>query len=197
MFKEWIKADLLHLKEDPIENALVRYDIYKNEIEVQTGGLGINTEDAVEINGDKFIILEDKFYRKIVVTKKDNPKALKEFDVDTVYLMKGIHRDYLNQYGLVLFDGKKVRLVRTIDIEYIEKKYNTPGKIEKLKKFQRKKGYALIIDRDINKVKLKDKDFYKVLGHDKELRAFKKSNKLKMKKESDFLRMLRYYETLQ
>lgn len=196
MFKQWVKADLMHLEEDMIEGAEIRYDMFRNEIEVRDGGLAMPMEDAVEFNGETFIILDDKYYRKLVLTKKDNPEALKDIELDTVLLLKGIHRDYLDNYAIVLYDGKKVKLVKTLDVKFIEKKYNTPGKIEKVKKFQRNKGYALIYKKEKTKVKLKDKEFYKVLGRGKELSAFKKSNKLKMKKLPDFIKMLKYYETL-
>lgn len=196
MFKDWAKADLMHISQDPIEGAEIRYDMFKNEIEVRDGGLAMPMENAIEFNGEKFIILEDKFYSKLVLTKEDNPKILKDFDVDVVYLMKGIHQDYKNKYALVLYNGDNVKLVNTLEVKFIEKKYNTPGKIEKVKKFSRSKGYALIYEKEKIKVKLKDKEFYKVLGKADELKDFKKSNKLKMKKLPDFIKMLEYFDSL-
>ena len=196
MFKGWAKADLIHVKEDPIKDAMIRYDMFRNEMEVLEAGLGTFSENAIEFNDEKFIILEDKFYRKLVLTKKDNPLLLKDYAVDTIYLLKGIHRDYLDRYALTLYDGKKVKLVQTLDVKFTEKKYNTPGKIEKVKKFTRSSGYALIYEKEKIKVKLKDKEFYKALGQADALKEFKKSNKLKMKKLPDFIKMLKYYETL-
>lgn len=196
LFKGWIKGDLIHLQDGAVEDATIRLDLYKNDLEVLEGGLGMDKSEIQEVDGDKFIVLDDKFYNKVLITKKDNPKALKDYGVDSLYLMKGIHRDYLNKFAVVLYDGENVKLVRTIEVKYRETKINSPGKIEKIKKFVKSKGYALIKDREKIEIKLKDKAFYKVLGKENELKAFKKANKLKMKKDFDFVKLLKYYDTL-
>lgn len=196
LFKDWIKADLIHLRNKPINDATIRYDLYEGNVEVLDDGVNLGSDNILEIDGDKFIVLEDNYYRKVKITRDKNPKMFKDFDVDTLYLMKGIHKDYLRKYGVVLFDGPTVKLVRTIDIIFRESKINSPGKIEKIKKFNRKKGYELIYDKKKTVVKLKDKDFYKVLGKEAALKKYKKTNKLKLKKVPEFIELLKYFESL-
>ena len=196
LFNDWVKADLIHLKNDPLKDVMIRYDLYEGNVEVLDNGVNLDSENIKEINNEKFIVLEDNYYRKILITRANNPKAFKDFNVDTLYLMKGIHKDYLKKYGVVLYDGEDVKLVRTINILFRESKINSPGKIEKIKKFNRKRGYALIVDKEKTIVKLKDKDFYKVLGKEAALKKYKKLNKLKLKKESEFIELLKYFESL-
>lgn len=196
LFKDWVKADLIHLRNAPIKDATIRYDLYEGNVEVLDDGVKLAGDNILEIDGDKFIVLEDNYYRKVKIARADNPKMFKDLDVDTLYLMKGIHRDYLSKYGVVLFDGATVKLVRTYNIIFRESKINSPGKIEKIKKFNRKKGYALIFDKKKTDVKLKDKDFFKVLGKEAALKKYKKMNKLKLKKVPEFIELLKYFESL-
>lgn len=196
LFKDWVKADLIHLKNDPLKDVMIRYDLYEGNVEILDNGVNLDSENILEIDNEKFIVLEDNYYRKIVITRANNPKAFKDFKVDTLFLIKGIHKDYLRKYGVVLYDGKDVKLVRTFDIIFRESKINSPGKIEKIKKFNRKKGYALVIDKTKTVVKLKEKDFLKVLGKEAALKKYKKMNKLKLKKEHEFIELLKYFESL-
>lgn len=196
LFKDWVKADLIHLKNAPLKDVMIRYDLFEGNVEILDNGVNLDSENIREINNEKFIVLEDNYYRKIVITRANNPKAFKDFKVDTLYLVKGIHKDYLKKYGVVLYDGEDVKLVRTFDILFRESKINSPGKIEKIKKFNRKRGYALIMDKTKTIVKLKDKDFYKALGKEAALKKYKKLNKLKLKKEHEFIELLKYFESL-
>lgn len=196
LFKDWVKADLFHVKNEPLKDVMIRYDLYEGNVEILDKDVNIDSENILEVDGDRFIILEDNYYQKIVITRADNPKAFGDFKVDTLTLLKGIHKDYLKKYVVVLYDGEDVKLVRTFDIIFREAKFNTPGKIEKIKKFNRKKGYALIKDKTKTEVKLKEKDFYKVLGQESVLKKYKKQNKLKLKKEQEFIKLLEYYESL-
>jgi len=197
LFKDWVKADMLHLEDDSKEDVLIRIDLYQNNIEIKDDGKALVSQNVMEVDGEKFIVLEDRYYNTIIITRNNNPKAFEKVDVDTIYLRKGIHKDHIDNYAIVLYEGKKVSLLKAVDVVYRESKVNTPGKIEVLKKFNRKTEYFLLIEKVKTKVKLKDKNFYKVLGHKDELKAFAKSNKIKLKKESAFVKLLKYWEGLQ
>ncbi len=199
LFKDWVKADMIHLEKEKVEAASIRLDLIQNSLEIKVSkdeGLIFFDEDMIEVNDEKFVVLTDNYYNKIIITREANPDAFKDFDVDTIYLMKGIHRDYLNNYGVVLYDGDKVKLIKAIDVVFRETKINSPGKIEKIKKFFRKSTYALIIDKELIKVKLKDKEIYKALNDKGDLKKYSKSNKLKLKKESDFVKLLEYWDSI-
>lgn len=196
LFKDWVKADIFHLEKESIEGAMIKFDLYDGSIEVKNQDVLLDNSNLLEIDGEKVMLLNDKYYHKIVITRKNNPKAFKDFDVDTIHLIKGIHRDYLDTYGIVLYNGKDVKLVNTYNVNVRESKINSPGKIITNQKFTRSKGYALIKEKEKTKVKLKGKDFYKVLGKEEELKQFKKENKLKLKKVNEFILLLEYYESL-
>lgn len=196
LFKDWVKADIFHLEKENIEGAMIRFDLYDGSIEVKDQDVLLDNSDLLEIDGEKLMILNDRYYHKIVITRENNPKAFKNFDVDIIHLVKGIHRDYLDTYGVVIYDGEDVKLVNTYNVNVRESKINSPGKIITTKKFTRNQGYALIKDKEKTKVKLKEKDFYKVLGKADELKQYKKTNKLKLKKENEFIELLKFYESL-
>jgi len=196
LFKDWVKADIIHLEKENIEGAMIKFDLYDGSIEVKDHDVLLDNSNLVEINGERLMILNDQYYNKIIITRKNNPEAFKNFDVDTIQLTKGIHRDYLRTYGVVFYNGDKVKLVNTYNVDVRESKINSPGKIITKQKFTRNKGYALIIDKEKIKVKLKDKDFYKALGKKDALKKFKKENKLKLKKVNEFVELLKYYESL-
>lgn len=197
LFDDWVSADLKHLKEEDLSDVSIRYDLFEGNIEIKSGsGYAISGKDQ-EVDGERFFLLEDKYFKTIEIAKAKNEEALKDFDVDTIYLIKGIHRDYLRKYAVALYNGKDVKLIKTYEVKMRKNQINTPGKIEEIKKFGKSTGYALVRKKEKTKVKLKDKDFYKALGKESELKAFKKEHNLKMKKEYDFVKLLRYYESLE
>lgn len=196
LFKDWVTADLIHLEKDELKDVKIRYDLYLGELELMDTGQNTLKSNAIEINGEKFIILEDQFYKTIRIKKENNPKALKDFDLDEINLIKGFHKDFLNKYAVSLYAGEDILLIRTYDVVFRETKINSPGKIEKIKKFTKRTGYSIIKDREKIDIKLKDKDLYKALGKKDELKKYAKSNKLKLKKLKDVIKLLEYYETL-
>ena len=196
LFKDWVKADLIHLDQEKIEDAFIRLDLHQENLEVKDYGSVFVDENIMEIGDDKFIVLTDKYYKKITIAKSDNPKVLKDSDVDSLFLMKGIHKDYIDKYAIVLYDGKTIKLIKEIDIQLRESKVNSPGTVWTEKKFIRKKSYALIIEKEKKQIKLKEKDLYKVLGNKEELKKYIKANKLKVKKEPAAVQLLAYWESL-
>jgi len=196
LFKKWANADLIHLKREPLNDVSIRYDLYAGEVEILDDGVNLTSENIMEVDDEKFIILEDNYYRKIVITKDDNPDLMSDFKVDTIYLMKGIHKDYLRKYAVVLYNGPDLQLVRTYDVIFRESKINSPGKIEKIKKFSQREGYALVLDKVKTQIKLKEKDILKVLGKEIALKKYIKTNKLKLKKVLDCIKLLKYYDSL-
>jgi len=196
LFKDWVKADLTHLNKEVQKDVMIRLDLHQENLEVKDDGSVFVDENVMEIDDEKFIVLADNYYKKIIITKEDNPKLFKGFDVDTVYLMKGIHKDYLNKYAIVLYDGEKVKLTKKINIEIREFEVNSPGGTVTTKKFIKKDHYELIIDKQKKKIKLKEKDLYKILGNQDVLKKYVKANKLKVKKENAAVKLLAYWDSL-
>jgi len=181
LFEDFVIANLISRKGEKSVDLEANYNGHTQELEVLQNGA--------------IIPLDSKNYLSAIFSKTKNPELLKDFDEDVI-LIRTAYPELKGAFSSLIYKGFKTKLIKDFSANLHQVEYNKPGKIEQVKRFNRKSNYYLEIDGVLTKIKLKDKELYKLLGRKDELEAYKKENKLKLKKEKDVIRLLKYYDTL-
>ena len=160
------------------ENLLVRYDMYRDEIQFLKDGKTLAVEPALA-SGFTFWI----------VNYKDG-KAEK-YVYRNGFFLNGYSK---LSYFQVVYDGK-IKFLRKTKVNYLEELVSNYGTNEQVKKFVRVTNEFLVVGNKLVEVAKNRKNILPELNSD-ELRIFVKSEKLNIKNEEDLMKILYKAESL-
>ncbi len=150
-------------------------------------------EKAFEVREeDRYITLEDLWYRKIEVRADKNPSLEND-----VIFMQDLHPSYKAKFSEVIYKGKNLTLINDFHVEISEKTVQNVGKAETFERFIKINTYRLIKDGKISLLRPKKDAFANALGKEKELSKFLKANKIKKLTDKENARkVMEWYDTL-
>lgn len=179
-FKEWVFADIYSQNGDIFPGMVANYNIDNKVFEIR--------------NGKDYVVLDPYFYWCVRVDKDQNGNHLKDFQDSTLFI-RGLMADDEKKFVNVIYNGVHIKLLRDMYIAESVKTFQNVGQTITNKRFNRRDTYHLVIDGEYKEVKLKKKDFIKVLGHKDELEQWLKDNKNKFKRDQDFSDFLAHVES--
>lgn len=142
-------------------------------------------EEVIEIIVDDKMISLDELWYSII-------KFYPENDGDKeVIMIKGGHPKYPDKFVIQLYRGEKYTLLKEFDVRVSENKVQDVGKTVTFKKFMHIPIYFLIMEDEVERVKLNKKNLLNQLGKDKAKEQLIKKHKLHLKKEEDVIKFLK------
>ena len=179
-FNDWVIAEVYNQSGDTYKGLKLNYNVYEEFFEI--------------LDGEKYIVLDPTYYWCVKVDKEINPSQLKDSQ-DSVIFIRGLLENNERKFVHIIYNGSRVKLIRDPYAAESVKTIQNVGQTITNRRFNRKDTYFFLIDGEYSAVRLKKKEVINRLGHKKELEAFIKDNKLKMKKDEDYEVLLAYYES--
>lgn len=158
-----------------------------NDVEVNYNG----ESQGIEVyKADRMTTLNSEGYPRVIIEKHGIKKG-----VDGP-LQLVTHPNFKNAYVMEIYNGSDASVYRKFRVSINSVETNLPGETVKKEKFTPKNEYFIIIDGNSTTIKRKDKEFIKILGHEKELKSYLKKNKNKLKSDQDIIKLMQYYESI-
>ena len=158
------------------ENLMLNYNGYEKEFEAR--------------RGNKFIIVDDK----IIKTVELFPKGKEALS----YVFNKNYSATINaKYIILLFQQKKLKLLKAMEVDLNEVTIETPGKTQVNKRFMRRNTYYISENGQFQKIRLKKKNLIQVLDHPKEVEKYIKKEKLKFNSEEELIQLMKFYSNLE
>lgn len=177
-FEEFVTATITRRDSFTFNDVLVNLNGYEKAFEVR--------------EGDRYITLEDLWYRKIEILAEKNPGL----DRDVIF-GQDLHPTYKGKFAEVIFSGKNITLINDFHVEISEKTVQNVGKAETFERFIPINTYRLIKDGNVTLLRPKKDAFANALGSDKELSKFLKANKIKkLTDKQNALRVMEWYDEI-
>jgi hypothetical protein len=170
IYKEWRLANIIDSKDLIFEDVKINYNGYTENFEVRID--------------NKFIELDEKFYKRIDVLIPNNEKE--------VYL-PGVHEKLNKKFIRVLFKKDKIMLLKDFKARMIENVVQNVGKPETFKRFVPIKKYFILNTDELTPINLTKKSILAYFDNKIDLDDFVKKNKIKMKSEEDIIKILEYW----
>jgi len=176
--------------DDFVVATITRRDSFSfNDVLLNLNGYEKNFEVR---DGEKFITLEDLWYRRIEVLAEKNPGL-----EDDVIFSQDAHPTYKGKFAEVIYSGKNVTLINDFHVEISEKTIQNVGKAETFERFIPINTYRLIKDGKVSLLRPKKDAFSNALGNEKELSKFLKANKIKkLTDKADARKVMEWYDNL-
>lgn len=179
LFKKPVKADIITIKDEIIEDVLLNYNGFDHDIEVYKNG--------------RVTFLDERQYPKIIIKKHGLKNNV---DGDLILVPTPQNSAAKGMYLQQIYSSPTVTLYKKFRIAKKENKINTPGETVVQQRFSKYTDYFIEQTEELIQVKKKLDDLIKVLGHEQELKAFAKKNKNKLKSDQDLKELLEYYGSL-
>ncbi len=177
IFKEWKYGTVFNNRMQEIKGAYINYNGYSREFEVR--------------KDNEYIELDDRQYFKVDVY--DSPEME---EATKMVFSRGINSEYYTRFYEVLFNGKKVTLFKEHRKVVRERVQKDMADGKKVKRFTSETNYYYSVDGIVKPLKLKKKNFFNTLSHEKLLEKYIKDHKLKINNEKDLAKIFNYYEAL-
>lgn len=162
IFKDMVSMTVFPVGEKKIDGVRGNYNIYEKLVEVSYS--------------DSYVFLPQKQYPKVILYPEKK---------DSITLIYSVHPKFSNEYVIVHYEGEDFWIIEQKRVIKKQLTLNPPGGTVYIKKFNHKSNLYLLIDGELSSFELKDKNIYSKFGHKKELKAFLKTNKIKLKKPAD------------
>lgn len=175
VFEDLVAADILDRNGNMIKNITLNYNAFDHRMEITKNGT--------------LTILDEKYYPKVII-KKHNLK--KNVDGPLVFVLHKQNSTTQTMYVQQIAYSPMLILLKKYRVAKKESKVNTPGETIVQKKFNMYKEYILFKDGEYLQVKAKVNDFIKILGYEKELKAYAKKNKIKLKTDQEAKEFIDY-----
>lgn len=179
-FDHWLKGSIIDSGVE-YQDLELNYNAYKQEMEVR--------------KDDKFIIL-DITCTGIIISKQENQENWDKKWPDEMRFLLSTRKKEKDTYDQILYSGQKLQFIKIHRTTLTDRTINDYGKNRTIKSFQDRSHYILIHNGKETILKLKEKEFLKVLGKKDQLKQFLKSQNNKLKSEKEVIDMLTYYESL-
>lgn len=116
-------------------------------------------------------------------------------DADISYtLFSNVHPKLVNKYCIQHADEANYRVFESFIPKESVVKLQTPGKATEFNKIIARSQYYILSGRNLIQFKLNKGKLIKQFGHKKEIKAFLKKNKIKIKKIEDVLPLLKFLD---
>ena len=169
LYEDWQKAEIISAGGKVYIEAKVNFNAYTQKVEYYKG-----TEIEEMIEGS---------YLKVSFLTSEGRQEL----------IRGMHPEFGMDLICILFDGQTVDLAKKIVVTVDN--YNTPE--ERVSKFVSNIDYYLIKNGRLNNISLKKKKILNVLkDNSAALEEYIDENDLKLKKASEVIQLLEYYESI-
>ena len=179
-FDHWVRGDILKSDGGKIEGVRLNYNGYTNELEVDL--------DTV------MIALDPRWHIRADVSLNDNP-GLKDIQTSVAF-QYGLHPDFGEGYGVILFLGDRYLLMKRFDVDQLKDTKNEYGRVEPKEIFIRTSTYFLREGNSFIKLKTKKKPLLDALHNDPRVEEFYVRNHLDGDREADLIRLVSFANTL-
>lgn len=171
LFAEWKYGNIVDNNGKTYEDVMLNFNGYTHEFEAR--------------HKDKYIRLDEKRYIQVTV---------QEVGADSIVFRRGLHMDIFDQFVQVLYQGKRVKFIKKFTVELAKNSVQNASGRADFKRFVPQTQYYTIIDYKMEFIPLKKKKIMDQLGHEKQIEAFAKAQKIKIDTEAGLRQLLLYFE---
>ena len=165
----------------PIEQAKIRCNAYEKQVEL--------------INDDRYIVLDEKWHKKIDVSTDKNKEVLSKTNLSDFSFISGLHPQFNDRLVALVFDGQQLKLINDYTIKISTKVIQDVGQTREVNRFVGHDEFYLLQDGKLVRIRKKIEDVVEVLGHSPELKVFMKKERIKkIKSASDLVKIISFYE---
>ncbi len=171
MYPTWQTARIVGRDSTVYANVLLNYNAYNRSFDVKLA--------------HRIVTLDNSLYDLITIYEDGAEKE---------WFIKGVHYDIANQLANVIYNGDKIKLIRSYNVKLAEIIDDLPGETLVRKKFYPVVSYFILYKSKLRQIRLTKGRLAKVL-EDKELvNKLAAQHHLEVGKETDAIALLRYFE---
>lgn len=174
------KNGVLYDKDGNTKAVFLKYDTYKEEVEV--------------FNDGNPLLIDKRLYPRFVIEYIDTKTSQKvRYEFTNEIAIPGMKKD---KYVEVITDGEKFKLIKTYTTQLNQSQDQGYGGVVSNNYFENDEDYYIYtVGLDAVPVKLKNKDVLKAISDNGKLKAFLKKEKIKIRKEKDMAKVMEYLNT--
>ena len=180
LYTDWKAGTITDSSEKLYNNELVKYDAYKDVVEVNKEG--------------ETMILNKTMYPKFSLAFAD-PSSNR---IIRHNFRSGFEKveNYSRENYFEVLSEKKVVLLKKYQVKFIEEVVNSSGTAAQTKRFQKSEKFFLVKDQISSEVKLNIKSVISILGDDVRFKDYVIKERVKVKNEKDLIMLVEYYQNL-
>lgn len=172
LFDDFRLGKVFNYKFNEIDSVLINYNGYSHSFEVR--------------QDDEYIDLDQNYYPVVVLYGEGGKE---------IFFRRHQQSPLSNRYSRLVYEGEKCMVFENFKVKKETTNVNYGG-VDKTPKFTKKTENFILLDGELIKVPSKKKKILKILGNPPELVKNVKSNKLNLRKESDLIKALEFYDDL-
>lgn len=174
------KNGVLYTKDGMERPVYLKYDTYKEEVEV--------------FNDGNPLLIDKRLYPKFVIEYVDDKSKQKvRYEFTNEIVIPGMKN---GKYVEVIANGDKFKLIKAYSSKLNQSQDQGYGGVVTNNFFENDEDYYIYtVGLDAVRVKLKNKDILKAISDDGKLKDYLKAEKIKVRKEKDMLRVIEYLNT--
>lgn len=154
--------------------------------EVEKINFNAHTQTFEVTKGVRFIELSTEDQQEVVITTTEGPLTFR----------KNLHPDLPLEFNQLLYEGASLQLVKSTEKEISTKVFQNVGKKVTVQQFVKRETFYLIEKGKLRRIKISKKALLKALEQSKKVDSYIKKNKLKLKNDSDLIKLFAYYESI-
>jgi hypothetical protein len=180
-FSDWVKGSVLRSDASVIEGVWLNYNGFTHEIEIKSG--------------DALYALDKRWCLRAEVMPGDNPELSDELPAPVMF-QQGVHRNFADHYGAVLYHGKKLALIRDFNVAKLDKEYNEFGTNNVVAKFRNTSAVYLKRGNTIIQLRLHRRKIADAFENPDLIRTYVDEEKLDPGKDADLIKIVAFADTL-
>lgn len=163
-----VKATLVLNNESMISDIGIKYDVYANQI------IAIEEDETQSV-------LDSRFFKTMIIEEDES-----------FYTFKKVNPENPDKFYQVLFESDEITFFKEVQTRYSASTTHLPGQSVDNRKFLSSDKYFVVQENEVEKVNLKKKDIFSHFPEVEKLsmQEYIKTNKIKLKKEKDFVEVL-------
>jgi len=173
LYDEWHNATLLGSDGKIYSFSRVNFNGYTHHLEADLEG------KVKEFNAS--------FFLKVTIDTGENKEIF----------MTGLHADFLRDIICIIYDGEQVKFIKKFDVTLEDLDIQKTRTSMRSEQFFPSIKYYIMLNGNLNKVKLKKKKIIEVLGHKSAIEEYAKKEKINFSSEEGLKLLLNYYDSLQ
>jgi hypothetical protein len=167
LYNEWKLADITTRDSTVYQHVLLNYNGYEQKFEV--------------IEFKKKVTLDDKLYDNIVVYTKNNDTGPKE------WFTKGLHFDIALLLANIIYNGEKLKLIRSFYVRLSETSNELYGDSEIHRKFVQNRTYSILYKSKLQPIKLSKSRLGKIFEDKALINSIVINNNIDLSVEKDLI----------
>jgi uncharacterized protein YxeA len=174
------KNGILYDTKGKARSVFLKYDTYKEEVEVYNDG--------------NPLLIEKRLYPKFVIEYIDAASKKKiHYEFTNEIQIPGLKP---NKYVQIITDGDRFKLIKIYSSQLNQSQDQGYGGVITNNYFENKEAYYIYtVGLDAVPIKLKNKDILKALSDDGKLKDYLKKEKIKIRNEKDMSELMDYLNT--